>query len=472
MSLHFCSIPNKSGKIKSMKFSFRFITTTLLAIGLGLSLLTPSQASAQSSGLYYTAKEGDSLHTIALAFHTSTNRILSINYLEDPNTLTPGRRIRIPGFEDVQGEVIQTTLPFGESFATFLKRQRLPEDLAKRLFFITNEDAYFGGETVYVINTESVNQKQIQVWNGMTDLELAVKQGVNRWAAADYNGLKGTWDLLPNDILFLPTEEVIEAVDSMRVTPALMLQGKTIRFNFKSVESNITAKLGDLSLHFIPTEPGQFEALQGIPRMQKPGLLPMVVTITYADSSTFTWQNNMLVKQVDYGLDAELEVADNFVDPEVTAPELEWLVQTTSDAPVEKMWNGILLPPSPTPECLTSTFGRLRSYNGSPFEYFHSGIDYCGGESTPILAAANGVVVFAGEKTVRGNATILSHGRGVYTGYWHQSRIDVQVGDVVQAGQTIGMVGATGRVTGPHLHFEVLVGGVQVDPADWLDRGY
>ena len=81
-------------------------------------------------------------------------------------------------------------------------------------------------------------------------------------------------------------------------------------------------------------------------------------------------------------------------------------------------------------------------------------------------------MVFAGELAVRGNATIISHGWGVYTGYWHQSRIDVKVGDRVETGQTIGMVGNTGRVTGPHLHFDVIVGSVEVDPEDWFRRNY
>ncbi len=73
---------------------------------------------------------------------------------------------------------------------------------------------------------------------------------------------------------------------------------------------------------------------------------------------------------------------------------------------------------------------------------------------------------------MRGNATIISHGWGVYTGYWHQSRIDVKVGDKVQVGQQIGLVGRTGRVTGPHLHYDLIVGTVEVDPEDWFTSVY
>jgi murein DD-endopeptidase MepM/ murein hydrolase activator NlpD len=97
-------------------------------------------------------------------------------------------------------------------------------------------------------------------------------------------------------------------------------------------------------------------------------------------------------------------------------------------------------------------------------------LDYCGQIGDPIYAAATGVVVFSGAMTVRGNATMIDHGWGIYTAYMHQSEILVNVGDHVVKGQIIGKVGNTGRVEGPHLHFEVLVGGVQVDPLEWLGR--
>jgi murein DD-endopeptidase MepM/ murein hydrolase activator NlpD len=79
------------------------------------------------------------------------------------------------------------------------------------------------------------------------------------------------------------------------------------------------------------------------------------------------------------------------------------------------------------------------------------------------------VVVFSEKLTVRGNASIIDHGQGIYSGFWHQEEIYVSVGDLVTAGQLIGKIGSTGRVTGPHLHWELWVNGVQVDPLDWLD---
>jgi len=73
---------------------------------------------------------------------------------------------------------------------------------------------------------------------------------------------------------------------------------------------------------------------------------------------------------------------------------------------------------------------------------------------------------------VRGNATVIDHGWGVYTGYWHQSVSQVNVGDRVETGQVIGFNGSTGRVTGPHLHWELWVGGFQADPLQWTETEF
>jgi murein DD-endopeptidase MepM/ murein hydrolase activator NlpD len=121
---------------------------------------------------------------------------------------------------------------------------------------------------------------------------------------------------------------------------------------------------------------------------------------------------------------------------------------------------------------IRSRFGALRSYNGGPYDSFHGGVDFSGAEDRPITAPAPGVVVLAEPLTVRGNATIIDHGWGVFTGYWHQSAIQVQAGQRVETGQVIGYQGATGRVTGPHLHWEIYVGGYQVEPLTWTETSF
>ncbi|MBB3260901.1 murein DD-endopeptidase MepM/ murein hydrolase activator NlpD [Paraburkholderia bannensis] len=118
--------------------------------------------------------------------------------------------------------------------------------------------------------------------------------------------------------------------------------------------------------------------------------------------------------------------------------------------------------------------GRLGSPFGNridPFTQrlsFHPGLDIVAPTGTPILAAAGGRVVFAGPKAGYGNCVDIDHGNGFATRYGHASKIDVQVGQIVLPGDHIADVGSTGRSTGPHLHFEVIVSGTQVNPAGYL----
>lgn len=116
-------------------------------------------------------------------------------------------------------------------------------------------------------------------------------------------------------------------------------------------------------------------------------------------------------------------------------------------------------------------FGSPFGNRSDPFTHrlsFHPGVDLVAPTGTPILAAAGGRVVFAGEKSGYGNAVEIDHGNGLMTRYGHASRLLVRAGDLVLPRQTIANVGSTGRSTGPHLHFEVLVNGAPVDPVAYL----
>jgi murein DD-endopeptidase MepM/ murein hydrolase activator NlpD len=180
----------------------------------------------------------------------------------------------------------------------------------------------------------------------------------------------------------------------------------------------------------------------------------------------------VMINPGDFLYDRSLPVDPATLDPETNRIENDLWYNSSSVVTPDKLWNGLFsVPVDPVfADCYSSIFGSRRSYNGSEYIYFHTGLDYCGQVGNSIYAAAPGVVVFTGPLTVRGNATMIDHGRGVYTAYMHQSEILVNVGDRVEQGQLIGKVGNSGRVEGPHLHFEVLVGGVQVDPIAWLTQ--
>lgn len=118
---------------------------------------------------------------------------------------------------------------------------------------------------------------------------------------------------------------------------------------------------------------------------------------------------------------------------------------------------------------VSSPYGLRRVFNGEP-RGFHKGLDLRSPEGTPIRACADGVVTLADNLYFSGNAVYLDHGLGVTTAYLHMSKIMVRPGDSVQRGQVIGLVGSTGRVTGPHLHLTLFAQGQSVDILPLLEK--
>ena len=114
---------------------------------------------------------------------------------------------------------------------------------------------------------------------------------------------------------------------------------------------------------------------------------------------------------------------------------------------------------------VTSPFGTGRVFNGK-VSSSHLGVDYRGATGDPIYAANRGVVALVAEFFLAGNVVYVDHGNGIVTGYFHMSQPQVAAGDTVERGQQIGLVGATGRVTGPHLHWSARFGALTIDPAD------
>jgi peptidase M23-like protein len=119
---------------------------------------------------------------------------------------------------------------------------------------------------------------------------------------------------------------------------------------------------------------------------------------------------------------------------------------------------------------ITSPYGGAREYNGQVTSR-HTGTDFAGAVGTPVVSAARGVVALVADFYLAGRAVYLDHGAGLVTGYFHLSQADVVEGDTVAAGQRIGSVGRTGRVTGPHLHWIMRYGSISVNPMTLVELG-
>jgi murein DD-endopeptidase MepM/ murein hydrolase activator NlpD len=159
------------------------------------------------------------------------------------------------------------------------------------------------------------------------------------------------------------------------------------------------------------------------------------------------------------------------LDPKLVRTELQHLTAALADTDVAPLWTSRFGYPLIDP-VISSWFGTRRSYNLGPVSGYHEGFDYDAQQGVPVMAAADGRVVLAEKLLVRGNALLLDHGLGVHTGYWHLSKINVKVGQPVKKGDVIALVGGTGLATGPHLHWELRVGDVNVNPKQWVDQSF
>lgn len=460
----------------------RLVLVSLFIILLSLRI---QPVSAQESGPVYIVQAGDTLSLIASRFNVSLNDLLAANPSVNPNLLAQGQEITIPGLEGVTGVLQTEVVAFGDSLRSLSRRTQVSDEQLRKLNRLVSPTELYVGVSLIIPTQEQMKplKTRMAASAGESLLELAVREGSDPWTLTSLNKLAGTWDTLPGDILYSPTGTsegnatgLPSAFSSASIQPLPLVQGGTEVIRVQAQQgATLSGTLVDMPLHFFPTDNGQV-ALQGVHAMLEPGVYPLLIEATLPNGTRQSYEQMVLVASGNYLTEDIMLNDSSTIDPAVTEPELKNITAVVTPATPTRYWTGIFTSPAVYPDCFTSRYGTRRTYTvaNSTIEVpgFHSGLDFCGGEGLQITAPAPGKVVFAAPLTVRGNATIIDHGWGVYSGFWHQSKFLVNVGDTVEQGQVIGLVGGTGRVTGAHLHWEVWVNGIQVDPLNWLSQTY
>jgi murein DD-endopeptidase MepM/ murein hydrolase activator NlpD len=224
-------------------------------------------------------------------------------------------------------------------------------------------------------------------------------------------------------------------------------------------------------LHFHPDGAGGYRALAAVP-IDTEGVFEVALSARRGDGPAARKLAQVPVTPGDFRLE-RLRVAPEFgEEPDsalaarIAADRVRVREVGVAAHRTPRQWEAPFL--RPRQSRITSGFGHGREFNGV-VQSRHMGVDFAGAVGTPVLASNRGIVALIGDFFAAGTAVYLDHGAGLVTAYFHLSAVDVQEGQVVERGERIGSVGATGRVTGPHLHWVGRYGTVTFDPLTLLE---
>lgn len=266
-----------------------------------------------------------------------------------------------------------------------------------------------------------------------------------------------------------PTATPTEAPPRVALNPAAVGIGETFAIRVAAPEAGSASVVAlGRSYPLLDEGDGTFHAVIGIPLNAALGRSELALTIrddfgTVLEERREPFEVTTVERPIDY---LELtEEQGSVLTPEAAVLESQLRTEQFLSFDGPRRWIGLFR--LPTLGFDTTEFGQGRSINGGPVGGFHSGADIASEAGTPIQAAAIGRVAWAGEMPIRGGTVIIDHGAGVKTGYHHLQAILVEVDQEVVAGTLIGEMGSTGLSTGPHLHWELTIYGVNVDPKTW-----
>jgi murein DD-endopeptidase MepM/ murein hydrolase activator NlpD len=461
-----------------------------LSIFLLLLILTTTviaQEATPTGITIHVVQRDETLSEIALRYGTTIEAIVTANSLLNPNNLQVGQRLVIPSNANVNdpGIIITHIIQPGETLQMIAARYNSTLESLARLNNVTSSTALYLGQEIIVkqgaagtLPPEELSLHTVQP--DETLLQLAIRYQLPLDELATVNGLSSRDPLQDGQQLIIPNSSSAGAfvsfpapIQDFQLSPLPAVQGKSIGATLAlDGDYAIVLRVFEREVAFTPVD-GQYLAVVGIHAFTEPGIYPLSVILTdNISGETMQYDLRLMVESGGYGseeINVGAELA-GLLDPDLVQTELDRVSNVMSGFTAQPYFSGLMNLPSTGR--VTSQYGTRRSYNGSGFNTFHGGADFGGLPGAIITAPADGVVVMAEALNVRGNTVIIDHGLGVYTGYWHQTEIFVVTGQTVRRGDVIGSVGATGLVTGAHLHWEMWVSGVQVDPLQWTTHPF
>jgi len=440
--------------IECMARNLIIVIITLLVFVVNNNVRSNVYAQPPHNGpdLIYTVQPGDTITLIAMQYNLRVDDLAWANQLAYPYYIYPGQQLVLPQVP------WPTPTPQFSGYAPSpqVVVPSVPTDVEGQPFEMGKLHTVQAGETLFSIATfYDIPVNHLILANGITNPDL----------------------LQLGQILQIPTgappqpTSFPEPFQAVEFSEVVIIQGRTLVIRVALSEAaTLTGDIDGRPINF--TGSGQQKwGLTAIHAMAEPAQYPIRLVATLPDGRQTTTFRNVTVVAGPYGSEnIELvEGRESLLEPTIIEGEWKKLMGFWSTATNRPLWKGqFRYPVDGTANQVTSRFGTRRSYNNGPIATFHSGADFGGGIGRPIYAPAAGEIVLAEPLNVRGNAVLINHGLGVYSGYWHQTEILVEVGQQVQPGDLIGYIGDTGLVTGPHLHWEVRINGYAVDPMQWI----
>ncbi|MBC7251290.1 MAG: LysM peptidoglycan-binding domain-containing protein [Anaerolineae bacterium] len=445
----------------------------LLARGQGIGASPPRQQQ-----IIHTVQAGETLFLIAERYGTTVEAIVAANGLSDPDLIFVGQQLVIP-----QGETVEVLLPVvvqpGDTLPILASRYNTTVQAIAERNHLLHPALIRTGQTLTIPTFSPVPDRSLVhvVQAGDTSLRIAWRYGVDFWTLAQVNELQNPAILPAGQCLRIPltgaTEELPPPFHTLQITPQPVAQGQTLVIKVHTLRpAEVSGTFAGQTLSFARQQENVYWALVGVNALANPGPYELSLSASDAVGSVATATERVTVVAGEFEvqyiyLSPEVSV---LLDPELVRDERLLVAEVMGRFTPSPAWTGLFRVPLQGEINITSPFGGRRSYNDGPIASYHGGIDFGADEGTPVYAAATGRVALAEPLQVRGKAVILDHGMGVYTGYWHLSGIAVQAGQTVLAGDLIGYVGSTGLSTAPHLHWELRVNNVQVDPWQWTQQ--